>query len=164
MVLPVDPNKVRKVAEEVLEEIESDIVVNIYVDSTCNEKMQKSLTAHLNTATDTVNLNFIGLETKKLHMDLKPDFAIILGGENQYSVLAYQALQIKEVPALIVCLDPHYIINAANACGIGVKKADVICPSYKTYTFIKDTSGNKTIDFTDYNTAMDLSLKKKFSD
>lgn len=134
MALPVDPSKMKKVAEEVLEEIESNIVVNIYVDKTCNDKLSQSMEAYLNTASDAVQLNFIDLAQNKLHMDLEPDFAIVLAGENKYSVLAYEALQIKEVPTLIICLDPHYVINAANTNNVGVRKADVICPSYKTYT------------------------------
>lgn len=163
MQLPVDPAKMKKVAEEVLGEIESSIVVNVYVDSTCNEKLVKSIEAHLNTASDAVQLNFIDLAQKKLHMELEPDFAIVLAGEDKYSVLTYAALQIKDVPALIICLDPHCIIDAAKSNDVAVRKCDVICPSYKTYTWV-DNNGNKTIDFSDYNSAMDLSIKRKFSD
>ena len=134
MALPVDPNKMKKVADEVLEEIESNIVVNIYVDSTANKKMVNSISAHFNLASDAVTLNFIGLEQKKLHMDLEPDFAIVLAGQDKYSVLVYEALQVKDVPTLIVSLDPHYIIDAANSNKIAVRKADVICPTYSTYT------------------------------
>ena len=134
MQLPVDPNKIKKVAEQVLDEISSNINVNIYIDKTCNQKMVKSMEAHLNTATDAVQLNFIDLDQNMLHMELEPDFAIILAGESKYTVLAYEALQIKDIPALIICLDPHNIINAANTNGVGIRKTDVICPAYKTYT------------------------------
>lgn len=134
MALPVDPNKMKKVADEVLEEIESNISVNIYVDSTANKKMVDSISAHFNTASDAVTLNFIGLEQKKLYMDLEPDFAIVLAGQDKYSVLVYEALQVKDVPALIVSLDPHYIIDAANSNKVPVRKSDVICPTYSTYT------------------------------
>ena len=134
MALPVDPKKNKKVAKDVLEEIESSIVVNIYVDSTANEKMVDSISAYFNTASDAVTLNFIGLEQKKLHMDLEPDFAMVLAGQDKYSVLVYEALQVKDVPALIVSLDPHYIIEAANSNNVAVRKSDVICPTYNTYT------------------------------
>lgn len=155
MALPVDPAKIKKMADEVLEEIESNITVNIYIDQTCNKKMVDSISAYLNTASDYVQLNFISLEQKKLHMDLEPDFAIILSGEDRYSVLAYAALQSKTVPALIISIDPAHIINSANANDIAVRKGDVICPAYKSYTWVEDKNGNNVIDFSDYNTSMD---------
>lgn len=134
MALPVDPSKMKKVADEVLDELESNINVNIYVDQSCNENLVNSISTHLNTASDAVKLNFIGLETNKLHMELEPDFALILAGKDSKSVLAYAALQVKDVPCLIICLDPHHIISAANSNGVGVRKADVICPTYGSYT------------------------------
>ena len=134
MALPVDPNKIKKAADEVLDELEMNINVNVYVDSTCNEKLVKSLSAYLNTATDAVKLNFIGLETNKLHMELEPDFALILAGSDNTSVLAYTALQVKGIPSLIISLDPHQIIDAANSNDVAVKKCDVICPTYSSYT------------------------------
>ena len=164
MQLPIDPSKLKRVADEVLDEVESSIVVNIYVDSTCNKNLAKSMEAYLRTASDTVKLNFIDLGQKTLHMELEPDFAIVLSGTDKYSVLAYQALQIKEVPTLIICIDPHYIIDAAKANQIGIRKADVICPSYKTYTRQKNDDGSEALDFSDYNHAMDFSVKKKLAD
>ena len=134
MVLPIDPTKIKKAADEVLEEIESNICVNVYIDPTANPKFIESIQAHLELTDDYVTVNYVDISSRVLRMDLDPAFAIILAGSDKYTVLTYQALQVKGVPALIVCLDPHYIVNAATAAGVEVRKSDVICPAIKLYT------------------------------
>lgn len=163
MALPIDPSKIKKAADEVLDEVASNFNVNVYVDPTANEDMVFSMKDHFDTSDDHVQINYINMQEHKLRMDLDPAFAIILAGADRYSVLTYQALQVKEVPVLIMCIDPHLIVNAAKASGVDVRKGDVICPSLKKYTWVEGPDG-ASIDFNDYNEGMDASLKSKLTD
>ena len=160
MALPVDPKKIKEVAEGVIEDLASEVKLNVYVDTTCNPSMIDSISKFLSGADDGVTINFIDIDKKVLGLEFLPDFGIILAGSDKYSVLCYKALQIKGVPALILGLDPNPIIFASEEEDVNIFRQDFICPALNTYSRVE----NNEINFSDYNKAMDNSLKSKIVD
>ncbi len=163
MALPIDPKKIKEVAEEVLDGLEEEINVNVYVDTTCNPSMIDSLSKFLQGADESVKVKFIDLDNRALGLDYLPDFGLIFAGRDNYSVLCYKALQIKGIPALLISLDPAPVIEASKTEAVAINTSDFICPAYKTYTF-NGQGEAKAIDFSDYNQSMDKSLKSKLVD
>ena len=164
MPLPIDPKKIKDVADEVIEDLANEININVYVDTSASPKMIESLTSFLKVDDSKVHIKFIDLDTKSLGLAYEPDFSIIIAGDDKYSALCYKALQIKGIPALIVGLDPNPVLFAAKTEAVEILRDDLICPAYNTYTFKAGDAGKKAIDFSDYNKKMDKSLKNKIVD
>lgn len=157
MGLPIDIGKIKNTAEKIQNDVNVDINLNFYIDETAHPDFISSVKSVFYECEGT-NLDFISLKENKLHLKNEPNLAIILAGEDPFSCLAYKALDINDIPTLIISLKPHVLLDNANELGIKIEQKNVICPKFNTYTYYEN-EGDHVVDFDDYNASMDLNIK-----
>lgn len=158
MGLPIDIGKVKSAATKIQNEIDVSINLNVYFDTTANLDFVSSIKEMFNDVGNDVSVKFIDISNNKLFLKHNPNLAIVIAGENPYSCLCYKALDINNIPCLMLSLDPQTLIENANDQDISIMARDVICPDITTYSKIL-YNDEEIIDFDTYNIAMDLNIK-----
>lgn len=163
MALPIDPGKIKKIADTIVKDIDVDIAINIYYDSYTNPKILNSFKEFLKDVDDSVIIDYIDFDKNHTYNEMDSDFAIILDSDPLACVLTYKSYSAKKIPCAILDIDPATILNMASDKSISINKSDLLCPSISSYkTSIENNQ--EVIDFETYNSKMDKSLKKKFRD
>lgn len=158
MAMPIDLGKVKKVADKIQDELDTEIYFDVYVDSSANEKFADSMIEYFNNVEDGVIVRYFN--TSKILIDEQEacDFAVIVAGSDPNCAKIYNELG-KFNDKLVLCIDPNFIIESLNVYAYKYDKNEIICPDVSTY--IKDEN-NSAIDFSQYTQEMDKSIKYKF--
>lgn len=162
MDLPINLGKVKLAADTIINNVNVEITINVYVDTSCSSSFIQSIRALLDLSEPGVHVNYIDLARNRLYLGRQPNFAIIIAGEDSICARCYKALYMKNIATVILCVDPQPVLEAAGTDDLDLIKNNVLCPSAKTYSTFINENGQACIDFSIYNEDMESSIYEKF--
>lgn len=162
MALPIDPGKVKRVADKIQKQIDVELGLDIFIDNTCNEDFLESLKNYFECADETVQINYKDVHARPIALSDDVSFAIIIAGQDANCASVYNILSQSGIAKIVVCVDPGVFISHLEDNSISFNKNEIICPDLVTYS--RNASDPESVNFDDYNGAMDINIKDKLTD
>lgn len=162
MALPIDPGKVKRVADKIQKQIDVELAIEIFVDNTCNKEFLESIKDYFEAADRSVQIYYKDVSARSITLSQDASFAVIIAGQDANCASVYNILSQSGIVKIVVCANPVDFISNLEENIINYNKNEIICPDLITYS--RDASDPELINFDDYNGAMDINIKAKLAD
>lgn len=163
MAVPIDLGKVKSLADNISKNISKKLIIDVFYDNTCNDNFITSVRNYFKQCSEGVTIKFVDISNEKYVIRANIDLIIILAGENPECADIFESLVMIGSNRLVISVNPSLIVGNLRNLNCDIYPDEIICPSFKSYTKIKDVNGEVSIDFSTFNSKMDISLKKNLT-
>lgn len=163
MAVPIDLGKVKSLADNITKNISKKLVFDVFYDNSCSDNFTASVRDYFMECSEGVALKFVDISESSYEIRTNIDLVIILAGENPECADIFESLVMLGVNRLVISVNPSLIVDNLRNLNCDIYPDEIVCPSYKSYSKIKDKNGEESIDFSVFNSKMGISLKKNLS-